>query len=260
MAAYVKSVDFAAKDGLSPGDPAKVVKGTEINTEFTNIATAIGTKADSSAVPTNAQAILQSIIDAAGDLIVGTAADASGRLAMGAALALLRTNAAGTALEWGTAGQIVFPATQAASANVNTLDDYEEGSWTPTITLGGAAVGLTYGAQLGRYTKIGNKVTCFFDVTLTALGSSTGAVVLNGFPFVAADLALGMKIVSTDVCWSAFAAATFSNLVISMRTADGISAALSGTGGGTTALDALAITQANLTSTTRLSGNITYRT
>lgn len=46
MSDYTKTVDFAAKDALTTGDPLKVVKGTEINTEFVNIATAIGTKAD----------------------------------------------------------------------------------------------------------------------------------------------------------------------------------------------------------------------
>ena len=46
MSNYVKSTNFAAKDSLLHGNPAKVVKGTEIDTEFTNIATAIATKAD----------------------------------------------------------------------------------------------------------------------------------------------------------------------------------------------------------------------
>jgi hypothetical protein len=46
MASYTKSTNFAVKDGLPSGDPQKVVKGTEIDTEFNNIATAIGSKAD----------------------------------------------------------------------------------------------------------------------------------------------------------------------------------------------------------------------
>jgi hypothetical protein len=43
---YVQSTNFATKDALSSGDPLKIVKGTEINTEFNNIATAVATKAD----------------------------------------------------------------------------------------------------------------------------------------------------------------------------------------------------------------------
>jgi hypothetical protein len=46
MSNYVQSTNFATKDSLSPGDPLKIVKGTEINTEFVNIAVAVATKAD----------------------------------------------------------------------------------------------------------------------------------------------------------------------------------------------------------------------
>ena len=52
MSNYVQSTNFATKDALSSGDPLKIVKGTEINTEFNNIATAVATKADSSSIPT----------------------------------------------------------------------------------------------------------------------------------------------------------------------------------------------------------------
>jgi hypothetical protein len=46
MSNYVQSTNFATKDALPSGDPLKIVKGTEINTEFNNISTAITTKAD----------------------------------------------------------------------------------------------------------------------------------------------------------------------------------------------------------------------
>ncbi len=46
MSNYTKSTNFATKDTLPPGDANKIVKGTEIDTEFNNIATAISTKAD----------------------------------------------------------------------------------------------------------------------------------------------------------------------------------------------------------------------
>ena len=75
-----------------------------------------------------------------------------------------------------TTGQYPFPATQNASTDANTLDDYEEGTWTPALYFGGNAVGITYavGGQAGRYTKIGNRV--FFDlyIALSAKGSSSG--------------------------------------------------------------------------------------
>ena len=47
MSDYTKSTNFAAKDALASGNAAKIVKGTEIDTEFNNIATAVATKADS---------------------------------------------------------------------------------------------------------------------------------------------------------------------------------------------------------------------
>lgn len=46
MTDYTKSTNFASKDALLSGNPLKIVKGTEIDTEFNNIATAISTKAD----------------------------------------------------------------------------------------------------------------------------------------------------------------------------------------------------------------------
>ena len=46
MTDYTKTTNFAAKDALVSGNPAKVVKGTEVNTEFDNIATAVATKAN----------------------------------------------------------------------------------------------------------------------------------------------------------------------------------------------------------------------
>lgn len=46
MSNYTQSTNFATKDSLPSGDPLKIVKGTEINTEFNNISVAIATKAD----------------------------------------------------------------------------------------------------------------------------------------------------------------------------------------------------------------------
>lgn len=82
-------------------------------------------------------------------------------------------------------GQIKFPAAQSASADANTLDDYEEGTFTPTVSFGGAAVGLTYAAQVGKYTKIGNVVYYKLYVQLSAKGSSTGNATVGGLPFAA---------------------------------------------------------------------------
>jgi hypothetical protein len=71
MSNYVKSTDFAAKDALASGNAGKIVKGTEIDTEFNNIATAVATKADlasptftgTPALPTGTTAVTQTSTD-----------------------------------------------------------------------------------------------------------------------------------------------------------------------------------------------------
>jgi hypothetical protein len=85
-----------------------------------------------------------------------------------------------------SAGQIQFPSSQHASANANTLDDYKEGTFTPTVTFGGGSTGLTYSTQLGSYTKIGNVVHYAISITLSAVGSSTGLTLISGLPYTAA--------------------------------------------------------------------------
>lgn len=59
MSNYVKSTNFAVKDSLSTGNPAKIIKGTEIDTEFNSIASAITSKADANnaALTGNATAV-----------------------------------------------------------------------------------------------------------------------------------------------------------------------------------------------------------
>ena len=74
------------------------------------------------------------------------------------------------------------------TATANVLNDYEEGTWTPSITFGGASVGLT-GTFNGRYTKVGRTVTVNGIITLTAKGSSTGNAKLTGLPFTSANAA-----------------------------------------------------------------------
>lgn len=78
-----------------------------------------------------------------------------------------------------------FPATQVPSAGANDLDDYEEGTFSPGLTLGGGNTGMTFGTQSGYYTKIGDMVFFELSVVLTAVGSSTGSVLITGLPFTA---------------------------------------------------------------------------
>jgi hypothetical protein len=80
-------------------------------------------------------------------------------------------------------GQLAFPPVQVPSSDPNTLDDYEEGVWTPVIGGSGGQSGQAYLQQVGQYVKVGRAVTVSFDVTLSNKGTITGNVQINGLPF-----------------------------------------------------------------------------
>lgn len=84
---------------------------------------------------------------------------------------------------------ITFPATQVPSADANTLDDYEEGTWTPTISGAGSdPTGVTYDGRGGNYTKIGRAVTVNFFVGFTTYTGGSGAFKISGLPFTASSV------------------------------------------------------------------------
>jgi hypothetical protein len=74
---------------------------------------------------------------------------------------------------------ITFPATQPASSNANTLDDYEEGPFTPTGN------GVTFAAASGSYTKVGRAVTFRLDATWPTTSNTSNARIA-GLPFASA--------------------------------------------------------------------------
>ncbi len=81
---------------------------------------------------------------------------------------------------------LAFPATQVASSDANTLDDYEEGTWTPALTFATPGdLAVTYSSQLGWYTKIGNVVVCWFNLVTSAFTHTTasGSLQITGLPF-----------------------------------------------------------------------------
>jgi len=86
----------------------------------------------------------------------------------------------------GQAG-IKFPATQAPSSDANTLDDYEEGTWTPVLSFGGGSTGMTFSYLTGRYVKVGKKITAWCTAQLSAKGSSTGNGSIAGLPLASVN-------------------------------------------------------------------------
>lgn len=101
------------------------------------------------------------------------------------------TSAAGSAtpterLIIGPDGGLTFPATENTNANANTLDDYEEGTFTPVILQTGVApTTMTYTTQTARYTKIGNLVNVDINIKINAftLGAGTGTIAFSALPF-----------------------------------------------------------------------------
>jgi len=77
---------------------------------------------------------------------------------------------------------ITFPATQSASSDANTLDDYEEGTWTPTIVGSTTAGTASYTVAQGYYTKIGNRVFLQFYINWSS-GTGAGNLLVGNLPF-----------------------------------------------------------------------------
>ena len=83
---------------------------------------------------------------------------------------------------------ITFPATQSASSNANTLDDYEEGTWTPTLN---GITSVAYSQQYGNYLKIGRQVTVTIRFFVSSGTGSGSAFEVDGLPFQASSAAGG---------------------------------------------------------------------
>ena len=150
--------------------------------------------------------------DAAGDTMYSNGTQYV-RLAKGTAGQALKMNAGATAPEWGSVattgttgatdftiadGNLVVAAGHGIDFSANTststtdaamtselLDWYEEGTFTPKITFGGTSgfTGGSYGTCTGTYTRVGRMVTISFTTIVSAKGSSSGLVHINGLPF-----------------------------------------------------------------------------
>ena len=87
---------------------------------------------------------------------------------------------------------ITFPATASASTNANTLDDYEEGTFTPTFTSSSGSI--TSYTSAGIYVKVGKTVTVNFGFTIGTAGTAGGSAVFGGLPFQGATAPVGNRL------------------------------------------------------------------
>ena len=85
-----------------------------------------------------------------------------------------------------SSGGITFNGDTAAA---NALDDYEEGTFTPALEIGGSTSGITYSEQLGLYVKIGTFCYVQITITLSSKGSNSGVLTFNNLPFLSDNTA-----------------------------------------------------------------------
>ena len=78
---------------------------------------------------------------------------------------------------------IDFSASEGSNASSSVLDDYEEGTWTPVFRGTTTNPTVTYGAQVGRYVKIGRLITFEFRLELDSVSGGSGSLSVGGLPF-----------------------------------------------------------------------------
>ena len=127
-----------------------------------------------------------SLTPAAGTSVPG-AFGVSGALTAGSAGVTGNTTVGGTLVNTGlitaSAGVAI-----GGTGSANTLDDYEEGTWTPVLKFDGNNASMVFSAQAGFYTKVGNLVTVNSYYSLSDKGSSNGAAQIHGLPFAVANV------------------------------------------------------------------------
>lgn len=89
---------------------------------------------------------------------------------------------------------IAFPATQSASSDANTLDDYEEGTWTPAD---GSGASLSLIVTFATYTKIGRQVTCNAKINYPSTANASNAQI-SGLPFTSSSNNHSVSTMGTD--------------------------------------------------------------
>jgi len=94
----------------------------------------------------------------------------------------LRKSGGTETVRFSSEGGILFNGDTAAA---NALDDYEEGTWTPTYTSSGSGLSVNYNTQAGHYVKVGKLVTCTVQINTSSVsgGSASHTLRLEGLPF-----------------------------------------------------------------------------
>lgn len=152
------------------------------------------------------------------------------------------------------AGQIKFPAAQNASTNANTLDDYEEGTFTPTIGGSGGQSGQAYTTQNGNYIKVGKVVHAWVNIVLSTLGTITTNAQIQSLPFTSEN---------TSGQIATFAIGTWANFTTTLSHLSGVmdpnATVITLRHAAAAAQSTSPVLQADMAATTTIVGYICYR-
>lgn len=150
-----------------------------------------------------------------------------------------------------TIGSTGLVMSNVAQAGATTLDWYEEGGFTPTLSFGGASTGITYNVNRGgTFTRIGNRMMFEVRMVITSKGSATGQARISGLPYAAASSGSPSEFVCT-VDYSGLSG--LMGIPLGLVTVLGTSVALVQTGAAATS--ALADTEFTNTSDLTISGS-----
>jgi hypothetical protein len=194
LASIINSTDTGSGGLITTGDSSDELQIQTAETTAITITSGqqsvfIAGTAAAPAVTTTGDLNTGIFFSAADTLVVTTGGTAAVTVDSGQRTKFPTTIGVGGATPSASGSGISFPATQSASSDANTLDDYEEGTWTPLYEPETGAFGsiTMHPATGGVYTKIGDTVfvNCQMLVSSLTIGSASGSVRISGFPFAA---------------------------------------------------------------------------
>jgi hypothetical protein len=192
LASIINSTDTGSGGLITTGDSSDELQIQTAETTAITITSGqqsvfIAGTAAAPAVTTTGDLNTGIFFSAADTLVVTTGGTAAVTVDSGQRTKFPTTIGVGGATPSASGSGISFPATQSASSDANTLDDYEEGTWTPLYEPETGAFGSITMQTGGVYTKIGDTVfvNCQMLVSSLTIGSASGSVRISGFPFAA---------------------------------------------------------------------------